>query len=90
LSSARQLGVRAGTEASHDVLRVLRALEGAGELELPGPDDLMALQPPRTGGAPHTAIYGRRVPGRSFWVWYRATRSVVELVGATGSPIPPT
>ena len=90
LSSARQLGGRAGTATSRDILCVLRALEGSGELEIPGPDDLIALRSPRDAGEPHTAIYGRRVPGRSVWVWYRATRSFVELVGATGAPTPPT
>jgi hypothetical protein len=90
LSSASQLGLRAGTAVSRDMLGVLRALEGASELELPGADDLMTLRPPRKAGEPHTAIYGRRVSGRNIWVWYRATRSEVELVGATGAPVPPT
>ena len=49
LSSARQLGVGAGTAASRDVLRVLRALEGAGDLEIPGPAS-KRLELPRQRG----------------------------------------
>jgi hypothetical protein len=74
---------------SRDVLRVLRELADAGELELPGADDLKTIRPPSASGETHILLYGRRVAGRNVWVWYRATRTVVELVGATDAPTPP-
>ena len=89
LSSARKLGILAGTEVWRDVLRVLRVLESADEQGLPATDDLMVLRPPASASAPHVAVYGRRIAGRNLWIWYQANRSHVELVGATRTPIPP-
>jgi hypothetical protein len=52
LSSAGKLGARGGSSLSREVLRVLRELAEAGELELPGADDLKTIRP-GASGEPH-------------------------------------
>jgi hypothetical protein len=70
-----------GSQASREVLRVLRALREA--TELPGPHDVSALIA-RADSQVQSFAHGRRVPGRDLWVWYQATSSdTIRFVALT-------
>jgi hypothetical protein len=71
-----------GFPAARDVSRVVRALLSAESL--PAPDDTRALLA-LPGSQVQVFCYGRRVPGRGLWVWYRPTLSEVKLEALTAS-----
>jgi hypothetical protein len=79
--------LRVGRTARTDVGRVVRQLVDAEEL--PGPSDVSALVS-MTDSHLQAMLYGRRVPGRPLWVWYRSTDVQIELVGVTRARTPPS